>query len=119
LEPDDVLPSRLEQYDIEPDDVLPNRLEQYVSGLNFPASKEEVAAAAESNGAPRDLVQLIRDADVIGAKIAARWFLPEPLVPGGTFRTFEELWHYLDLVIVGPRSGGLPGDWTGEGPRDL
>ncbi len=36
---------------------------QYLPGVNFPAEKEQVASTAESNGAPQELVQKIRDAD--------------------------------------------------------
>ena len=38
-------------------------LNHYLKGTNFPAEKEEVAANAESNGAPQDLVTQIRNAD--------------------------------------------------------
>ncbi len=38
-------------------------LNYYLKGTNFPAEKEEVAATAESNGAPSDLVGHIRNAD--------------------------------------------------------
>ncbi len=38
------------------------QLQQYLQGVNFPAEKEEVASNAESNGAPQDLVQQIRNA---------------------------------------------------------
>ncbi len=41
--------------DFNPDDV-----QQYVEGADYPASKEEVAATAESNGAPEELVERIR-----------------------------------------------------------
>lgn len=37
-------------------------LQQYLQGVNFPAQKEEVASNAESNGAPQDLVDQIRNA---------------------------------------------------------
>ena len=37
-------------------------LQRYLKGTNFPAQKEEVASNAESNGAPQDLVQQIRNA---------------------------------------------------------
>jgi hypothetical protein len=39
----------------------PGQLQQYLQGVNFPAQKEEVASNAESNGAPQDLVQQIRN----------------------------------------------------------
>ena len=38
------------------------QLQQYLQGVNFPAQKEEVASNAESNGAPRDVVDQIRNA---------------------------------------------------------
>ena len=39
-----------------------SNMQQYLQGINFPAQKEEVASGAESNGAPQDLVQQIRNA---------------------------------------------------------
>jgi hypothetical protein len=39
-------------------------LQHYLRGAEFPAGKEEVAQAAESNGATQDLVAQIRNADV-------------------------------------------------------
>ena len=38
------------------------QLQQYVQGVNFPAQKEEVASNAESNGAPQNIVDGIRNA---------------------------------------------------------
>ena len=38
------------------------QLQQYVQGVNFPAQKEEVASNAESNGAPHNVVDGIRNA---------------------------------------------------------
>ena len=35
---------------------------QYLPGVRFPAEKEHIASTAESNGAPQDLVEKIRDA---------------------------------------------------------
>ncbi len=37
-------------------------MQQYLQGINFPAQKDEVASQAESNGAPQDFVQQIRNA---------------------------------------------------------
>ena len=37
-------------------------MQQFLQGINFPAHKEEVASGAESNGAPQDLVQQIKNA---------------------------------------------------------
>ena len=39
-----------------------SNMQQYLQGIDFPAQKEEVASGAESNGAPQDLVQQIRNA---------------------------------------------------------
>lgn len=36
-------------------------LQQYLPGINYPAAKEEVASTAESNNAPQELVQQIRN----------------------------------------------------------
>ena len=38
-------------------------LNRYLKGTNFPASKEEVASNAESNGATQELVSQIRNAN--------------------------------------------------------
>jgi len=40
----------------------PGQLQQYLQGVNFPAQKEEVASNAESNGAPQNIVDGIRNA---------------------------------------------------------
>lgn len=37
------------------------QLQQYLGGVNFPAQKEEVASNAQSNNAPQELVQQIRN----------------------------------------------------------
>jgi hypothetical protein len=37
------------------------QLQGYLQGVNFPADKEEVASNAESNDAPQELVQQIRN----------------------------------------------------------
>ena len=37
-------------------------LQQFLPDVNFPASREEVAASAEGNNAPQELVQQIRSA---------------------------------------------------------
>ena len=37
------------------------QLQQFLPNLNFPAGKEEVASNAESNNAPQELVQQIRN----------------------------------------------------------
>ncbi len=37
------------------------QLQQYLQGVNFPAGKEEVASNAESNNAPQEVVDGIRN----------------------------------------------------------
>ncbi len=37
--------------------------QRYLRGIEFPASKEEVASAAQSNGAPQNVVQKLRNAN--------------------------------------------------------
>ena len=37
--------------------------QHYIYGIDFPANKEEVAAAAEERGAPDNVVQKIRNAN--------------------------------------------------------
>jgi hypothetical protein len=37
------------------------QLQSYLQGVNFPASREEVASNAESNNAPQELVEQIRN----------------------------------------------------------
>ena len=38
------------------------QLQQYLPTVNFPASKEEVASTAQSNDAPQEVVENIRNA---------------------------------------------------------
>ena len=38
------------------------QLQQFLQGVDFPAPKDEVASNAESNGAPQNLVDQIRNA---------------------------------------------------------
>ena len=37
------------------------QLQRFLEGVNFPASKEEVASTAEGNGAPEELVRKVRN----------------------------------------------------------
>ncbi len=41
-------------------EINPDDAQQYLEGADYPASKEDVAAAAESEGAPEELVERIR-----------------------------------------------------------
>ena len=37
--------------------------QRYLQGIEFPASKQEVASAAQSNGAPQNVVQKLKNAN--------------------------------------------------------
>jgi hypothetical protein len=41
-------------------DFNPDDAQQYLEGVEYPASKEEVASSAEGNGAPDELVERIQ-----------------------------------------------------------
>jgi hypothetical protein len=41
-------------------DFNPDDAQRYLEGADYPASKDEVASTAESNGAPEELVERIR-----------------------------------------------------------
>jgi len=41
-------------------DFDPNDTTQYLEGVDYPASKEDLASAAEDNGAPEELVERLR-----------------------------------------------------------
>ena len=44
-------------------DVNPIELQKHLKGVDYPASKEDLASTAESNGAPQEIVEAIRNAD--------------------------------------------------------
>ena len=39
----------------------PQDMQQYLQGVNWPADKEQVVQAAESNGAPRGMLDQLRN----------------------------------------------------------
>ncbi len=41
-------------------DFNPEEARQYLEGIDYPASKEDLASAAEDNGAPEELVERLR-----------------------------------------------------------
>ena len=41
-------------------DFNPDEAPQYLEGVDYPASKEDLASAAEGNGAPQELVERLR-----------------------------------------------------------
>jgi hypothetical protein len=41
-------------------DVNPIELQKYLKGVDYPASKDDLASTAESNGAPGEIVEAIR-----------------------------------------------------------
>jgi hypothetical protein len=40
-------------------DINPDDAKQYLEGVAYPASKEDLISAAEDNGAPKELVELL------------------------------------------------------------
>ena len=40
--------------------INPDEATQYLEGVDYPASKEDLASAAEDNGAPEELVERLR-----------------------------------------------------------
>jgi hypothetical protein len=41
-------------------DINPDEVPQYFENVDFPASKEDLASAAEGNGAPEELLERLR-----------------------------------------------------------
>jgi hypothetical protein len=41
-------------------DINPDEATQYLDGVDYPASKEDIASAAQDNGAPEELVERLR-----------------------------------------------------------
>ena len=44
-------------------DVNPIELQKHLKGVDYPASKDDLVAAAESNGAPDEVLDALRSAD--------------------------------------------------------
>jgi hypothetical protein len=44
-------------------DVNPIELQKYLKGVDYPADRDELVQAAESNGAPGEIVDALRNAD--------------------------------------------------------
>lgn len=44
-------------------DFNPIEVQKHLKGVNYPASKEDLASTAESNGAPKELVDQLRNMD--------------------------------------------------------
>ena len=44
-------------------DVNPIELQKHLKGVDYPASRDDLVGAAESNGAPQDVVDALRNAD--------------------------------------------------------
>lgn len=47
-------------------DFNPIEVQKHLKGVSYPASKEDLASAAESNGAPKELVEQLRSANCDG-----------------------------------------------------
>jgi hypothetical protein len=44
-------------------DVNPIELQKHLKGVDYPASKDDLVSAAQSNGAPSELVDALRSSD--------------------------------------------------------
>ena len=44
-------------------DVNPIELQKHLKGVNYPASKDDLVSAAQSNGAPKDIVDALQSAN--------------------------------------------------------
>jgi Protein of unknown function (DUF2795) len=44
-------------------DVNPIEVQRHLSGIDYPASKDELVAAAESNGAPQEIIEALQQMD--------------------------------------------------------
>jgi len=44
-------------------DVNPIEVQKHLSGIDYPASKDEVVSVAESNGAPQDVIEALQALD--------------------------------------------------------
>jgi hypothetical protein len=44
-------------------DVNPIEVQKHLSGIEYPASKDDVIATAESNGAPQEIIEALQSAD--------------------------------------------------------
>jgi len=44
-------------------DVNPIEVQKHLSGVDYPASKDEVISTAESNGAPQEIIEALQRAD--------------------------------------------------------
>lgn len=44
-------------------DFNPIEVQKHLKGVSYPASKEDLASAAEDNDAPKELVEQLRNAD--------------------------------------------------------
>lgn len=44
-------------------DVNPIELQKHLSGVDYPATKQDLIAAAESNGAPQEIIEALQSAD--------------------------------------------------------
>ena len=44
-------------------DVNPIEVQEHLGGIDYPASKDEVIATAESNGAPQEIIESLQQMD--------------------------------------------------------
>ena len=46
-------------------DVNPIEVQKHLGGVDYPASKDEVIATAESNGAPQEVIEALQQTDAV------------------------------------------------------
>jgi hypothetical protein len=44
-------------------EINPIEVQRHLSGIEYPASKDEVVATAESNGAPQEIIEALQQMD--------------------------------------------------------
>ena len=71
----------------------PQDLQQYLQNLNWPANKDQIVSEAQNNNADSNIIDQLKNN--LGAG------------------------QYSDAQQVISAVTGLPGDYTGGGPRDL
>ena len=46
-------------------DINPIEVQKHLSGADYPATKDEVVATAESNGAPQEIIEALQQMDAM------------------------------------------------------
>jgi hypothetical protein len=46
-------------------DVNPIEVQKHLSGVDYPASKDEIVSSAESNGAPQEIIEALQQTEAV------------------------------------------------------